>query len=412
MPETKAREPLPISRRACDAPPSPIRKLEPSARAAEQRGTRIYSLNIGQPDICTAPRFLASARQEEGTVLAYGPSGGVYALREAMTEYYRGLGLDVEEEDLIVTTGGSEALLFALMAAADPGGAVLTPEPCYPNYRGFAVMAGLDLVPIPTSIDTGFALPSPEAFEAGIGPRTRAIIVCSPGNPTGAVYPPEALRALVELARRRGIFVISDEVYREFVYDGLKPSSILQVPGAEDVAIVVDSTSKRLSACGARVGCLVTKHRPLLEAVLRFAQARLSPPVLEQKGALAAVAGSASFVKDSVAEYQRRRDIALAELARIPGVLAPTPKGAFYLMARLPVPSSDDFCRWLLDDFSSDGETVMLAPGAGFYATPGRGEQEVRIAYVLKEAPLKRALALLGEGIERYRAGGRYVAPL
>ena len=407
MPETKAREPLPISRRACDAPPSPIRKLEPSARAAEQRGTKIYSLNIGQPDICTAPRFLASARQEEGTVLAYGPSGGVYALREAMTEYYRGLGLDVEEEDLIVTTGGSEALLFALMAAADPGGAVLTPEPCYPNYRGFAVMAGLDLVPIPTSIETGFALPSPEAFEAGIGPRTRAIIVCSPGNPTGAVYPPEALRALVELARRRGIFVISDEVYREFVYDGLKPSSILQVPGAEDVAIVVDSTSKRLSACGARVGCLVTKHRPLLEAVLRFAQARLSPPVLEQKGALAAVAGSASFVKDSVAEYQRRRDIALAELARIPGVLAPTPKGAFYLMARLPVRSSDDFCRWLLDDFSSDGETVMLAPGGGFYATPGRGEQEVRIAYVLKEAPLKRALALLGEGIERYQAGGR-----
>ena len=403
MPDAPARTPLPISRRACEAPPSPIRKLEPSARAAEERGTRIYSLNIGQPDICTAPSFLASARQEEGTVLAYGPSGGVYALRAAMTGYYRGLGLAVDEANLIVTTGGSEALLFALMGTADPGGEVLTPEPCYPNYRGFAVMAGLDLVAIPTSIETGFALPPPEAFEAGIGPKTRAIILCSPGNPTGAVYPPEALRALVELARRRGIFVISDEVYREFVYDGLKPSSILRVPGAEDVAIVVDSTSKRLSACGARVGCLVTKHDGLLDAVLRFAQARLSAPVLEQKGALAAMGASAPFVSESVAEYQRRRDVALAELSRIPGVLAPTPQGAFYLMARLPVRSSDDFCRWLLDDFSSDGETVMLAPGGGFYATPGRGEQEVRIAYVLKEAPLRRALALVGQALDRYR---------
>jgi aspartate aminotransferase len=263
-------------------------------------------------------------------------------------------------------------------------------------------MAGLTLRTLPTSIETGFALPDADAFEAAITPRTRAVIVCNPGNPTGSVFPREALATLVEIARRRGLFVIADEVYREFVYDGLTPSSILQIPGAEEVTIVVDSTSKRFSACGARVGCLVTKHAEVKDAVLRFAQARLSPPVLEQKGALAALPGLAPFVQDSIAEYQRRRDTALRELNRIPGVFAPAPKGAFYMLARLPVRSSDDFCRWLLQEFASGGETVMLAPGSGFYATEGRGVDEVRIAYVLGEGPLCRALALLGEAIEAY----------
>lgn len=392
-----------ISRRGQDAPASPIRKLEPCARAAQQRGVRIYQLNIGQPDLHTAPRFLHSARQEEGSVLAYGPSGGLYPLRAAMAAYYRGFGLAVEEGDVLVTTGGSEALLFAMAAAADPGGEILTPEPCYPNYKGFAVMAGLELRTLPTSIDDGFALPAPEAFEAAIGPRTRAAIVCNPSNPTGCVYPQEALRSLVEIARRRGIFVISDEVYREFVYDGLAPSSILQIGGAEEVAVVVDSTSKRLSACGARVGCLVTKHGGMMDAALRFAQARLSPPVLGQLGTIAALAGLGPFVAESIAEYQRRRDTTLQELARIPGVFAPVPKGAFYLMARLPVRSSDDFCRWLLEEFSSGGETVMLSPGSGFYATAGRGEDEVRIAYVLEQPALRRALALLGEALQAYK---------
>jgi len=394
--------PLPLSRRAEVAPASPIRKLEPSARAAEERGIRIHHLNIGQPDIQTAPAFLSCSRQEEGTVLEYGPSGGLYALRAAIAAYYQRLGLDVQEKDTIVTTGGSEALLFAFMAVADPGGEVLTTEPCYPNYRGFAVMAGLELKTISTNIETGFALPPVEAFEAAVGPKTRAIVLCNPGNPTGTVYSPDALRALVALARRRGLFVIADEVYREFVYDGLTPSSILEIPGAEDVTIVVDSTSKRLSACGARVGCLVTKHPGVLDAVLRFAQARLSAPVLEQKGATAALGGAAPFIARSVAEYQSRRDRTLAALSRIEGVLAPRPGGAFYMMVRLPVRSSDDFCRWLLDDFSSGGETVMLAPGAGFYATPGRGENEVRIAYVLGEPALGRALELLGEALGRY----------
>jgi aspartate aminotransferase len=390
------------SRRGLDAPPSPIRKLEPSARAAQQRGVKIFHLNIGQPDIPTAPSFLGNARQDEGSILAYGPSGGLYPLRAAMTAYYAALGIGIEEKDLIVTTGGSEAILFALMAAADPGGEVLTPEPFYPNYAGFAVMAGLTLKTIPTSIEMGFALPSIEAFEAALTPKTRAIIICSPGNPTGAVYPPAALGALVDLARRRGLFIISDEVYREFVYDGLAPSSVLQIQGADEVTILVDSTSKRLSACGARVGCLVTRHEAVLGAVLRFAQARLSAPVLEQKGAAAAISSAAPFIAESVGEYARRRDLAVAALARIPGVMAPRPQGAFYLMARLPVRSSDDFCRWLLEEFSSDGETVMLAPGSGFYATPGRGEDEARLAYVLGEASLSRAIDLLAEALGRY----------
>jgi aspartate aminotransferase len=391
-----------ISRRAQCAPASPIRKLEPLARAASERGTRIYGLNIGQPDLPTAPSFLQNARQEEGSVLAYGPSVGLYPLREAYTAAYRSLGLDVTEADLLITTGGSEALFFAFAAAADPGGAILTPEPCYPNYRGFAVMAGLELRTIPTSIDKGFALPPASAFEAALDERTRGILVCNPSNPTGAVYPGECLEELVDLARRHGLFLIADEVYREFVYDGLKPSSVLQIPGAEDVAVVVDSTSKRFSACGARVGCLVTRHEGLMEAATRFAQARLSVPVLEQKGALAALPGLDAFVQGSVAEYGHRRDVTLEELGRIPGVFAPVPKGAFYLMARLPVRSSDDFCRWLLESFSSGGETVMLAPGSGFYATPGRGEDEVRIAYVLEEKSLRRAIGLVGEALAAY----------
>lgn len=391
-----------VSRRGQEAPPSPIRQLEGCARAAQERGVRIYSLNIGQPDLRTAPHFLECARQEEGSVLAYGPSGGLYPLRAAMLGYYRSLGLELEESNVLVTTGGSEAVFFAMAAAADPGDEILTPEPCYPNYKGFAVMAGLTLKTLATSIEDGFALPPPQAFEAAIGPRTRAVIVCNPSNPTGCVYPVEALRSLVEIARRRGLFVIADEVYREFVYDGLRPSSILEIPGAEDVAIVVDSTSKRLSACGARVGALVSRHAGLLDAALRFAQARLSPPVLGQQGALAALSGLSSFVKTSVSEYQRRRDTTLEELGGIPGVVAPRPQGAFYLMARLPIRSCDDFCRWLLEEFCSQGETVMLAPGSGFYATPGRGLDEVRLAYVLAEPALRRALALLREALERY----------
>jgi aspartate aminotransferase len=392
------------SRRAREAPASPIRELEPAARAAEQRGIRIYHLNIGQPDIPTAPGFLAAARQDEGEVLAYGPSAGLYPLREALAGYYRGLGFPIDEGDVLVTTGGSEAILFALMSVADPGDDVLVPAPFYPNYRGFAVMAGLGLNTINTSIDEGFPLPSTEAFEAALTPRTRAILLCNPGNPAGALYPPAALRGMVELAERRGLFLIADEAYREFVYDGHTPSSILQAPGAADVAIVVDSTSKRLSACGARVGVLATKRRDVMDACVRFAQARLSPPVLEQKGALAALSdpGVSAFIAASAREYQKRRDVALAALGKLPAVFAPRPGGAFYLVVRLPVRSADRFCRWLLEDFEVDRETVMLAPGSGFYLDPEDGRRQVRLAYVLAERPLARAVELLGEALSRY----------
>jgi aspartate aminotransferase len=401
------QEALSPSRRALNSPPSPIRKLEPAARAAEERGVRIYHLNIGQPDIPTAPLFLAHARQDEGEVLAYGPSAGAYPLRAAMARYYLRLGLPIGEEDIIITTGGSEAVLFALMSTADPGDEVLTPAPFYPNYHGFAVMAGVELRTVATSIDTGFALPPIEALEAAVTSRTRAIVLCNPGNPTGALYPPEAIQEIVDLALRRGLFVIADEVYREFVYDGRAPSSILQVPGAAEVAIVVDSLSKRLSACGARVGVLATKHRPVLDACVRFAQARLSPPVLEQRGAVAALTdpGLTAFIASSAREYERRRNTALAGLAALPGVHAPSPGGAFYLMARLPVRSADDFCRWLLEDFSSEGETVMLAPGSGFYRGAEEGRDQVRLAYVLREAHLRRAIAILGEALGQYPGG-------
>jgi aspartate aminotransferase len=393
---------LSVSARGAAAPPSPIRKLEASARAAQQRGVRIFHLNIGQPDLSTAPAFLSAARQEEGSVLAYGPSAGLYPLREAFAAYYRDLGIGITDDQVLVTTGGSEAILFALAAAADPGDEVLTPEPFYPNYLGFSCLVGLKLRPLQTRFEAGFALPGPEAFEAALTDRTRVIVVCNPSNPTGTVYSREALEGLVDVARRRGLFLVADEVYREFVYDGGEPFSVLQIPGAEEVTAIVDSTSKRLSACGARVGCLVSRHEALLGAAVRFAQARLSAPVLEQQGALAAVAGMQQFVAESVSEYARRRDVMMQRLEAMPGVEAPMPGGAFYLLARLPVKSSDDFCRWLLEDFDSDGETVMLAPGSGFYATPGRGEDEVRIAYVLGQEPLERALAVLAEALERY----------
>lgn len=391
-----------ISTRGQIAPQSPIRKLEPFARDADQRGVKIYSLNIGQPDLKTPAPFLQSARQEEGSVLAYSPSGGLYPAREAFAAYYRGLGLSVEDADVLITTGGSEAIIFALAAIADPGDEVLTPAPFYPNYRGFSVMTGLTLKLLPTTIESGFALPSPQAFEDAIGPKTRAIVVCNPGNPTGAVYPESDLRALVDIARRRGLFLIADEVYREFVYDGLKPSSILSIPGAEEVAIVIDSTSKRLSACGARIGCLLSKHKGVLDAAMRFAQARLSPPTLGQKGLIAALPSAGNFISESIAEYQRRRDVTINGLREIPGVFAPTPKGAFYLMVRLPVASADDFCRWLLSEFSDQNETVMLAPGSGFYGESGLGQDQARIAYVLEEKALKRSLELLAKGLQVY----------
>jgi aspartate aminotransferase len=391
-----------LSHRAEIAPASPIRKLEPFARRATERGVKIYHLNIGQPDIPTPHEFLQHARLEDGQVLAYSPSGGLYPYRQALARYYAGFGAPVTEADVLVTTGGSEALLFALMALCDPGDEVITPEPHYPNYATFAIMAGATLRGLPTRIEDGFRLPGPEVFAAAVTERTRAILLCNPSNPTGAVYSRESLEAVVALCRERGLVLIADEVYREFLYTDDKPGSVLSLPGADEVAVVIDSVSKRFSACGARIGCLVTRLPELMSAATRFAMSRLSPPTLGQLGSLAALADPGPFISSMIGEFCRRRDVLRRGLKALPGVLAPEPQGAFYLMTRLPVDSSERFCEWLLSDFSHDNETVMLAPGPGFYQTPGAGADEVRIAYVLAEEPLRRAVELLGHALERY----------
>lgn len=391
-----------LSRRAELAPASPIRKLEPFARKATERGVKIYHLNIGQPDIPTPVPFVEHARLQSGEVLAYSPSGGLYPYRQALARYYAGFGAPITDADVLVTTGGSEALMFTLMALCDPGDEVITPEPHYPNYGTFALMAGATLRTLPTRIEDGFRLPGPEAFAAAVTDKTRAILLCNPSNPTGTVYSPESLAAVVKLCRERGLVLIADEVYREFIYTGATPGSVLALPGAADVAVVIDSVSKRFSACGARIGCVVTKLSELMGAITRFAMSRLSPPTLGQLGGLAALSDPGPFIASMIAQFQRRRDVLAEELSRLPGVLAPEAQGAFYLMTRLPVDSSERFCEWLLSDFSHEGETVMLAPGPGFYQTPGSGVDEVRIAYVLAEAPLRRAVNLLGHALERY----------
>lgn len=399
-PVTKSR----LSNRGLTAPSSPIRKLEPLARAATERGTKIYHLNIGQPDIATPTEFLENARLVPGQVLSYSPSAGLYSYRQALARYYQTLDLAVpiEERDLLVTTGGSEAILFTLLSLCDPGDEVITPEPYYPNYGMFALMAGAVLRALPTRIEDGFRLPTPEQFAQAVTDKTRAILLCNPSNPTGAVYSREALSQVVSLCRSRGLALICDEVYRDFVYGDGKRQSVLQLPEAAEVAVVIDSLSKRFSACGARIGCLLSKRTDLLDAATRFAMSRLSPPTLGQLGGTAVLTNPGPFVAQMIDQFRRRRDVLSSELGKLPGVLAPEAQGAFYLMTRLPVVSTEHFCSWLLSDFSHEGETVMLAPGPGFYQTPGAGEDEVRIAYVLAEAPLRRAVELLGRALDAY----------
>lgn len=392
----------PLSKRGQEAPASPIRKLEPFAQAAvQQRNLKIYHLNIGQPDIPTPTRFLNQARLEPGQVLAYSPSAGIYALRQAWARLYSRQGVPITEKELLITTGGSEALMFALLSVCNPGDEVITPEPFYPNYRMFTMMAGAQITPLPTKIEEGFQLPSPSAFAKAITPRTRAIILCNPSNPTGAVYSHDSLVQVVELCRKNNLILIADEVYREFVYEG-KPCSILSIPGAEEVTVVIDSFSKRFSACGARIGCLVTRIAPILDAATRFAMSRLSPPTLGQLGGIAMLDHVEEFVPEMIAEFKHRGEVLVEELRKLPGVMVPKAQGAFYLMARLPVEDAEDFCKWLLTDFAHNGETVMLAPGPGFYATAGVGRNEVRIAYVLGKDALRHAVQLLGKALEAY----------
>ncbi len=401
--ELETRRAPVLSRRAREMPASPIRKLAPLAEAAKARGTRVLHLNIGQPDIETPACIRERLHQIEERVLEYSPSPGTPEFIRSLKRYYeRRLGLQLENNQILATTGGSEAILFAFMACANPGDDVMVVEPYYANYKAFAMMAGLNIVPVTSRGRDGFHLPPRHVFERALTPRTRLIILCNPGNPTGTVYTREELEMIAELCRDRGLFLVSDEVYREFVYDDTRAMSALELPDMNELAIVVDSLSKRYSACGIRLGSLVTRNAEIYDACLRMAQGRLSPPGLAQFIAVGAESLGDDYTLNIVNEYRRRRDVLYEGLRSIPGVELQPPEGAFYCMPKLPVADAEDFCIWLLSEFEHEGATVMLAPASGFYASD-LGKREVRIAYVLKEEDLRRAVEVLRAGLERYR---------
>jgi aspartate aminotransferase len=394
----------PISNRARLMPASPIRKLMPLADEARGRGIHIYHLNIGQPDLDTPEPMRARLKAMRDTVFAYTPSGGTPEYVATVQAYYAGLGIGLEADEIIATTGGSEALLFAFLACAGEGDEALVVEPFYTNYSAFATMAGVTLVPLTSHAEDGFHLPPRAAWEKVVTPRTRMVLLCNPGNPTGTVYTADELAMVAEFCRAHGLFLIADEVYREFVYDGLQAHSALTLAGSEDLVIVVDSQSKRYSACGIRLGCLVSRNRDVTQAAMKMAQGRLSAPGLAQIVALGARELGPEYTRGVVTEYQKRRDVLFEGLSRIPGVFLRKPEGAFYFIARLPVDDAEEFARWLLADFAHKGATVMVAPAQGFYATPGLGRQEVRIAYVLKEADLRAAVDILAAALPAYAA--------
>jgi aspartate aminotransferase len=393
-----------ISRRAISIQESPIRKLAPLAAAARARGVKIFNLNIGQPDVPTPPEFLRAVCGFSDRVLEYGPSDGLPQLREAMVVYFARYDIALDPAEILITNGGSEAILFAFNVAADQGDEIIIPEPFYTNYNGYAEMASLKVVPVRTRAEDGFHLPPDELLDAAVTPRTRAMLVCSPNNPTGTVLTWEELERLAAFVRRHDLFLIADEVYKEFTYDGRRHRSVLELPGIEERVIVVDSISKRFSACGARVGAVISRNREVMASVLKFGQARLCPPTLEQLGATAAYGLDESYFDAVRAEYQRRRDVMFEGLTRDPGIVLKQPRGAFYMIVKMAgVEDSDDFARWLLEEHQLSGETVLVAPAGGFYATPGAGGDEVRMAYVLEVPKLERAMDVFRAGLERYR---------
>lgn len=392
-----------LSQRAIEIQASPIRKLMPHAVAAKKRGIKVYQLNIGQPDIPTPQVMIDAYHGFSDKVLAYGPSQGLDVYRQGLVEYYSRNGIQLQEDDIIVTTAGSEAVTFAMMVVCGVGDEVIVPEPFYTNYNGFATMAGITVTPLTTYAETGYQLPSDAEIEARITPRTKAIMICNPGNPTGTVYSHEDIFRLAALAKKHGLYVISDEVYREFVYDGLTHTSIMHVPGMEEHAILVDSVSKRYSACGARIGCLVSRNKPLMEATLKFAQARLCPPTVDQLAANACISLTQEYFDTTLAEYKARRDLVYDALMQIPGVVCKKPQGAFYIIAKLPIDDAERFVTWLLDEFSVDGETVMGAPAEGFYATPGLGKDEIRLAYIINREELAKAMRIFALGVAAYQ---------
>ena len=391
-----------ISTKGQQMPDSPIRKLAPFAVAAKAAGRKVLHLNIGQPDIETPEVVREAVKEMERTVIEYSPSDGFASYREGLASYYASVGVEVGPEQIIVTTGGSEALVFAFQACLEPGDEVIIPEPFYANYNGFATMAGVKVVPVTASIEDGFALPPVADIAAKITDRTRAILICNPGNPTGYVYTDAELQAIRELVLGHDLYLFADEVYREFCYGDQAPTSVLSLPGLDDHVVLMDSVSKRYSMCGARVGALVTRNAAVHQACMRFAMARLSPPTLGQIAGEAALRTPRAYFEEVKSAYVGRRNALIEGLRDIPGVTVPLPGGAFYAVARLPIDSSDAFCEWMLSEFHLNGDTVMMAPASGFYATPGAGRDEVRIAYVLEESAIRRAVEVIAAGLASY----------
>ena len=395
---------LQISKRGQEMPPSPIRKLVPYAEAAVEKRIKVYHLNIGQPDIETPQLMLDAVRHSDFKILDYGHSAGNESYRRKLVKYYKSVGVDVDYKQILITTGGSEALLFAFMACFDPGDEIIIPEPFYANYHGFAAEAGVEVVTITSDIATGFALPPVEQIEKKITARTRGIVICNPNNPTGYVYSKEELEQLATMVAKHNLYFFCDEAYREFNYEGEMPMSSLNLKGVDDNVVMVDTISKRYSACGGRIGALVTRNKLLIDTVMKFAQARLCPPSFAQMAGEAALDLPADYFDQTKAEYKSRRDLIVERLNAMEGVYCPKPSGAFYAIAELPIDDANKFCQWLLESFSYKGATVMLAPGSGFYATPGLGLNQVRLAYVLNKTDINAAMDCLQEALKVYSA--------
>jgi aspartate aminotransferase len=392
-----------ISKKGMAMPQSPIRKLVPFADKATARGIEIHHLNIGQPDIKTPDAALEAVRSNHIEVLAYSHSAGFQSYRDKLALYYQKQGIEVDSEDIIITTGGSEALLFAMGSVTDPGDEIIIPEPFYANYNGFATASGVSVVPVISTLEEGFALPPIADFEKLITPQTKAIVICNPGNPTGYLYSEDEISQLAELVKKHDLFLIADEVYREFAYDGLRHHSVMTQRDIDQHTIMIDSVSKRYSMCGARIGCIVSRNKQLMATAMKFAQARLSPPTFAQIAAEAALDTPDSYFTDVIDEYVSRRNTLVSGLEKIPGVKVAKPKGAFYCIAELPVKNTDAFAQWLLESFDYQGKTVMVAPAAGFYSSEGVGLNQVRIAYVLEEKALKEAVAILAAALAVYK---------
>ena len=391
-----------VSHRGEEMPASPIRRLVPLADKAVARGIKVYRLNIGQPDVPTPPEAFEALKKIDRKVLEYSPSAGLLSLRQKLCEYYRRFHIDVEADDVIITTGGSEAVLFAFMSCLDTGDEIIVPEPSYANYMAFAISAGAKIVTVPSTIDDGFELPPVEKFEALISPRTKGILICNPNNPTGYLYTMKEMLQIRDLVKRHDLFLFSDEVYREFCYTGAPYISALHLPGIENNVVLIDSVSKRYNECGIRVGALITKNAALRKCVMKFCQARLSPPLVGQIVAEASIDASPDYMLATYNEYVERRKFLVDRINRIPGCYTPIPMGAFYTVVRLPVDDADDFCRWCLEEFDYEGQTVFMAPASGFYTTPGLGRDEVRIAYVLNREELGRAMTVLEHALAAY----------